>query len=117
MPFERDPVRMCHPGAIAFRVEADAAARSRRRSHGGAANGDASGTAGPAVSPSSTDDGRLPVAHELGVELDLVAHELLRAGRPVRVRPKEFLLLTILAANPGRAFSRRQLLDLAWDPD
>lgn len=57
----------------------------------------------------------LPVA--AGVELDLVAHELRRAGRPVHVRPKEFLLLSILAANPGRAFSRRQLLDMAWDPD
>jgi DNA-binding response OmpR family regulator len=57
----------------------------------------------------------LPVA--AGVELDLVAHELRRAGRPVHVRPKEFLLLAILAANPGRAFSRRQLLDMAWDPE
>ena len=59
----------------------------------------------------------LPVATDLDVELDLIARELRRAGRPVHVRPKEFLLLAILAANPGRAFSRRQLLDLAWEPE
>jgi DNA-binding response OmpR family regulator len=56
------------------------------------------------------------VATELDVELDLVAHELRRRGMPVHLRPREFRLLSILAANPGRAFTRRQLLDLAWDP-
>lgn len=48
------------------------------------------------------------------VELDLVAHELRREGRPVHLRPKEFSLLAMLAAHPGRAFTRRQLLDRAW---
>ena len=28
----------------------------------------------------------------------------------------EFQLLATLAADPGRAFTRRQLLDLAWNP-
>jgi DNA-binding response OmpR family regulator len=59
----------------------------------------------------------LPVATDLDVELDLIARELRRGGRPVHVRPKEFLLLAVLASNPGRAFSRRQLLDLAWDAE
>lgn len=54
----------------------------------------------------------LPVAD--GVELDLVAHELRRDGRPIHLRPKEFDLLAFLAAHPGRAYSRRQLLDRAW---
>jgi DNA-binding response OmpR family regulator len=48
------------------------------------------------------------------VELDLVAHELRRDGRPVHLRPKEFNLLAMLAAHPGRAYTRRQLLDRVW---
>jgi two-component system OmpR family response regulator/two-component system alkaline phosphatase synthesis response regulator PhoP len=52
-----------------------------------------------------------------GFELDLVAHALRRDGRAVHLRPKEFQLLSTLAANPGRAFSRRQLLDRVWGTD
>jgi DNA-binding response OmpR family regulator len=57
----------------------------------------------------------MPVAADF--ELDLLAHELRHAGRSVHLRPKEYLLLAILATNPGRAFSRRQLLDMAWDTE
>ena len=49
-------------------------------------------------------------------ELDLVAHEVRRAGEIVRLRPKEFQLLAMLAAHPGRAYTRRQLLDRVWGP-
>lgn len=52
-----------------------------------------------------------------GFELDLVAHELRRDGHAVHLRPKEFQLLAMLAAHPGRAFTRRQLLDRVWGPD
>jgi DNA-binding response OmpR family regulator len=52
-----------------------------------------------------------------GFELDLVAHELRRDGRAVHLRPKEFQLLSMLAAHPGRAFTRRQLLDRVWGVD
>ena len=54
----------------------------------------------------------LPVA--AGCELDLFAHELRRDGRLVHLRPKEFDLLAVLASHPGRAWTRRQLLDRAW---
>jgi DNA-binding response OmpR family regulator len=57
----------------------------------------------------------LPVAS--GCELDLVAHALRRDGRLVHLRPKEFDLLAVLAAHPGRAYTRRQLLDRAWGRD
>ena len=57
----------------------------------------------------------LPIAE--GYELDLVAHELRVDGRPVHLRPKEFQLLATLAAHPGRAYTRRQLLDRVWGPD
>lgn len=49
-------------------------------------------------------------------DLDLVAHEVRRAGALIHLRPKEFQLLAMLAANPGRAYSRRQLLDRVWGP-
>jgi DNA-binding response OmpR family regulator len=57
----------------------------------------------------------LPVA--AGCELDLLAHELRRNGRLVHLRPKEFDLLAVMASHPGRAYSRRQLLDRAWGQD
>jgi DNA-binding response OmpR family regulator len=57
------------------------------------------------------------IAVAAGCELDLVAHELRRDGRIVHLRPKEFDLLATLAAHPGRAYSRRQLLDRAWGHD
>jgi DNA-binding response OmpR family regulator len=50
-------------------------------------------------------------------ELDLAAHEVRRAGSLVHLRPKEFQLLTVLAAHPGRAYTRRQLLDRVWGHD
>lgn len=52
-----------------------------------------------------------------GYELDLVAHELRLDRQPVHLRPKEFQLLALLAAHPGRAYTRRQLLDRVWGPD
>lgn len=57
----------------------------------------------------------IPVGADL--VLDLVAHELRRAGRSVHLRPKEFGLLAMLAAHPGRAYTRRQLLDRVWGSD
>ena len=57
----------------------------------------------------------LPVS--AGFELDLVAHELRFDGDSVHLRPKEFQLLATLAANPGRAYTRRQLIDRVWGPD
>ena len=57
----------------------------------------------------------LPIAE--GFELDLVAHELRHDGQPIHLRPKEFQLLAMLAAHPGRAYTRRQLLDRVWGPD
>jgi DNA-binding response OmpR family regulator len=52
-----------------------------------------------------------------GLELDLVGHELRRGSEVVHLRPKEYGLLALLAAHPGRAYSRRELLDRVWGPD
>ena len=49
-----------------------------------------------------------------GFELDTSAHELRRLGEVVHLRPKEFGLLALLAAHPGRAYTRAELLDRVW---
>jgi len=51
-----------------------------------------------------------------GLELDLAAHELRREGEAVHLRPKEFGLLAMLCSHPGRAYTRRELLDRVWGP-
>jgi DNA-binding response OmpR family regulator len=48
-----------------------------------------------------------------GLEIDLEAHTLTRLGEPVDLTPTEFSLLAALAAQPGRAFTRLQLLEAA----
>ena len=45
------------------------------------------------------------------LEIDLPRHQVLRAGQELSLTPTEFTLLTTLAAEPGRVFSRAQLLD------
>jgi len=49
-----------------------------------------------------------------GLELDLAAHELRRAGVAIHLRPKEFGLLALMATHPGRAYTRAELLDRVW---
>jgi two-component system phosphate regulon response regulator PhoB len=46
--------------------------------------------------------------------LDLHAHQLIIAGRPVPLGPTEFRLLEHFMSHPGRAFDRSQLLDRVW---
>lgn len=45
------------------------------------------------------------------LEIDLDAHTVLRANHPLELTPTEFTLLATLAGQPGRAFSRLQLLE------
>jgi DNA-binding response OmpR family regulator len=52
-----------------------------------------------------------------GVTVDMAAHAVRRDGALIHLRPKEFQLLAMLAAHPGRAYTRRQLLDRVWGPD
>ena len=50
-----------------------------------------------------------------GLEIDARGRRVFVLGNEVRLTPKEFDLLLILASNPGRVFSRIQLLDELWD--
>jgi two-component system, OmpR family, phosphate regulon response regulator PhoB len=50
------------------------------------------------------------------VAMDLAAHRVSRAGRPVHLGPTEFRLLHHFLLYPGRVFSREHLLDRVWGP-
>ena len=50
--------------------------------------------------------------HDLA--MDLVAHRVFRGGREIHLSPTEFRLLRHFLENPGRVFSRSQLLDRVW---
>jgi two-component system phosphate regulon response regulator PhoB len=63
--------------------------------------------------PTSAED----VLRFADVSLDLVAHRVTRAGRPIHLGPTEFRLLRFLMQHPGRVFSREQLLDSVWGHD
>src|SRR5687767_7506069 len=47
-------------------------------------------------------------------KLDLAAHKLFRNGQEIGLTAKEFRLLEFLAARPGRALTRDQILDAVW---
>jgi len=51
------------------------------------------------------------------LEIDPARHEVRLAGRLVELTPAEFKILACLAASPGRAFSRQQLLEHAFGFD
>jgi len=53
------------------------------------------------------------LVHAADIEIDLVRHRASIGGRPVDLTPTEFSLLTALARQPGRAFTRLQLLEAA----
>ena len=49
--------------------------------------------------------------------IDAARHEVSLNGLPVNMRTQEFDLLLTLAAQPGRVFTREQLLEKAWGFD
>ena len=51
------------------------------------------------------------------IELDSVAHKVVRGGHIVNMGPTEFRLLRHFMEHPGRVFSRGQLLDSVWGQD
>jgi two-component system phosphate regulon response regulator PhoB len=49
-----------------------------------------------------------------GLEMDLVAHRVKRDGQPIQLGPTEYRLLRQFLENPGRVYSRQQLLETVW---
>ncbi|MDR0936110.1 MAG: response regulator transcription factor [Oscillospiraceae bacterium] len=50
-----------------------------------------------------------------GITLDFDLHSARKAGQEVELAAKEFELLTMLMKNPGKAFSRDDLLQMVWN--
>ena len=55
---------------------------------------------------------------EIGkLHINLASHEVIADGKPVKLRTKEFALLTAFAQNPGIVLSREKLLEIVWGYD
>lgn len=48
------------------------------------------------------------------LEIDLQNRKISMAGNPVELTVKEFDLLKLFSSNPGRAYSRKELLSIVW---
>ena len=52
-----------------------------------------------------------------GLELDVAHHSATLDGRPLRLTVSEFRLVRLLASEPGRTFTRDELVRQLWDTD
>jgi DNA-binding response OmpR family regulator len=52
-----------------------------------------------------------------GLELDVAHHAASLAGKPLTLTRSEFRLVTLLASEPGRVFTREELVHHLWDSD
>jgi DNA-binding response OmpR family regulator len=62
-------------------------------------------------------DRRLAVTRVGGLRIDYARHEIYADDRPVRLTPSEFKLLALLADEPGRVITRRQIMEHLWESD
>ena len=49
------------------------------------------------------------------IELDPITHDVRISGAPAQLRPLEYKLLQLLVSDPGRVFSREELLEQVWE--
>ena len=61
--------------------------------------------------PSNLDD---QLSYKNTISMDLKTFRVKREGKTVKLNPKEFELLKLFLENPGKVFSRDQLLDKIW---
>jgi two-component system response regulator RegX3 len=59
--------------------------------------------------------GRSALSQVGGLRIDLARHEVKADGESVRLTPSEFKLLTLLADEPERVFTRRQIMEHLWE--
>jgi len=57
-----------------------------------------------------------PIVHAGDLTIDLVAKTVTRAGEPIALTPIEWRLIDVLARNPGKLVTQRQLLQTVWGP-
>ena len=58
-----------------------------------------------------------PEVRHRDMVVDFARHEVRLLGSPVHLTPKEFRLLAVLAKEPGKAFSRLELLERVFGYD
>jgi two-component system response regulator RegX3 len=63
----------------------------------------------------SADTGGQSLVRAGGVTIDLATHRVTVDGREVRLTPSELKVLALLAREPGRVFSRWQIMEHLWD--
>ena len=61
--------------------------------------------------PSNLDE---ELFYKKTITMNLRTHRVKREGKEVKLNPKEFNLLRLFMENPGKVFSRDQLLDIIW---
>lgn len=61
-------------------------------------------------------DGGMTDIHVDGLEIDVVRRTVSRDGEPVRLTPKEYDLLLLLARHAGRVVTHKTLLTSVWGP-
>jgi two-component system, OmpR family, response regulator RegX3 len=59
--------------------------------------------------------GTSPVRRVGDLELDAMRHQVTIAGEHKQLTPSEFRLLLLLAREPGRVYSRREIMEHLWD--
>ena len=71
--------------------------------------------ASPPTSIGSQNDSEVLRSGDLII--DLASHSATLEDKPLDMKPREFSLLSLLAANRGRAFTRDQILERLWGHD
>lgn len=56
-----------------------------------------------------------PAIHRRDICIDEIARKVTLNNKRIELTPKEFDLLLLLAKHPGKAFTRKQLLQKVWD--
>ena len=67
------------------------------------------------VPAGSQDESELLRSGDLTI--DLAGHSAMLENKPLDMKPREFSLLSLLASNKGRAFTRDQILERLWGHD
>jgi len=60
--------------------------------------------------------GEAPIVKAGDIKIDIARHKVSRGEAEVRLTPKEFDLLRLLAQNAGKVVTHRQLLETVWGP-
>ncbi len=64
-----------------------------------------------------TKKGTLPELKFKGLTINVEKRKVTQNGQRIELSPKEFELLTLMASNPGKSYSRSNLLSLIWGYD